>query len=117
MNDGSQKTIEQGISYTIPPGHDAWVEGNEPFVCIEVGRRAICKAMTVHSATRAMSALGQKATFAHAQAVSPFTSISNVDWRACRVRLCQNRTLALGGVTDFRVLSGQSAQHTEGSRR
>jgi hypothetical protein len=36
MNDGSQKTIEQGMSYTIPPGHDAWVEGNEPFVCIEV---------------------------------------------------------------------------------
>jgi hypothetical protein len=36
MNDGSQKTIEHGMSYTIPPGHDAWVEGNEPFVCIEV---------------------------------------------------------------------------------
>ena len=36
MNDGSQTTIEPGMSYTIPPGHDAWVEGNEPFVCIEV---------------------------------------------------------------------------------
>jgi hypothetical protein len=24
------------MSYTIPPGHDAWVEGAEPFVCIEV---------------------------------------------------------------------------------
>ena len=36
MNDGSQKSIEAGDSYTIPPGHDAWVEGNEPFVCIEV---------------------------------------------------------------------------------
>ncbi len=23
-------------SYTIPPGHDAWVEGNQPFVGIEV---------------------------------------------------------------------------------
>jgi hypothetical protein len=22
--------------YTIPPGHDAWVEGNQPFVAIEV---------------------------------------------------------------------------------
>lgn len=31
MNDGSQTTIEKGMSYTIPPGHDAWVEGNEPF--------------------------------------------------------------------------------------
>jgi len=34
--DGSQKRISPGDSYTIPPGHDAWVEGNEPFVCIEV---------------------------------------------------------------------------------
>jgi quercetin dioxygenase-like cupin family protein len=36
MKDGTRKTIEPGMSYTIPPGHDAWVEGSEPFVCIEV---------------------------------------------------------------------------------
>jgi len=36
MNDGTQKTIASGMSYTIPPGHDAWVEGGEPFVGIEV---------------------------------------------------------------------------------
>lgn len=36
LNDGSQKTIGPGESYTIPSGHDAWVEGNEPFVCVEV---------------------------------------------------------------------------------
>jgi len=36
MNDGTQKTIGKGMSYTIPPGHDAWVEGAEPFVGIEV---------------------------------------------------------------------------------
>jgi mannose-6-phosphate isomerase-like protein (cupin superfamily) len=36
MNDGSEKTIVAGDSYTIPPGHDAWVVGKEPFVCIEV---------------------------------------------------------------------------------
>jgi hypothetical protein len=36
MNDGAQATIAPGMSYTIPPGHDAWVEGNEPFVGIEV---------------------------------------------------------------------------------
>ena len=36
LTDGSQKTIAPGESYTIPPGHDAWVEGTEPFVCIEV---------------------------------------------------------------------------------
>jgi len=34
--DGSQKRIGPGDSYTIPPGHDAWVEGDEPFVCVEV---------------------------------------------------------------------------------
>jgi quercetin dioxygenase-like cupin family protein len=36
LNDGTEKTISAGESYTIPPGHDAWVEGNEPFVGIEV---------------------------------------------------------------------------------
>lgn len=36
LNDGTQKTFEPGTSYTIPPGHDAWVEGPERFVCIEV---------------------------------------------------------------------------------
>jgi hypothetical protein len=36
MNDGSQKTITKNMSYVIPPGHDAWVEGDEPFVGIEV---------------------------------------------------------------------------------
>jgi mannose-6-phosphate isomerase-like protein (cupin superfamily) len=35
-NDGTKKHIAPGESYTIPPGHDAWVEGSEPFVCIEV---------------------------------------------------------------------------------
>jgi mannose-6-phosphate isomerase-like protein (cupin superfamily) len=36
LTDGSKATIGPGMSYTIPPGHDAWVEGNEPFVAIEV---------------------------------------------------------------------------------
>jgi quercetin dioxygenase-like cupin family protein len=36
LQDGTQKTIVAGEAYTIPPGHDAWVEGDEPFVCIEV---------------------------------------------------------------------------------
>ncbi|HET7153027.1 MAG TPA: cupin domain-containing protein, partial [Candidatus Kapabacteria bacterium] len=35
-NDGTQKTISGGDSYRIPPGHDAWVEGNEPFVSVEL---------------------------------------------------------------------------------
>ncbi len=36
MQDGAEQTISAGDSYTIPPGHDAWVVGNEPFVGIEV---------------------------------------------------------------------------------
>lgn len=36
MMDGTEKTITAGDSYTIPPGHDAWVEGNQPFMGIEV---------------------------------------------------------------------------------
>ncbi|KWT66476.1 hypothetical protein APV28_4362 [Comamonas testosteroni] len=36
MQDGSQKMLSAGESYAIPPGHDAWVEGNEPFVGLEV---------------------------------------------------------------------------------
>ena len=36
MGDGSSQIIRAGDSYTIPPGHDAWVNGNEPAVAIEV---------------------------------------------------------------------------------
>ncbi len=36
LADGRRRTIEPGQSYTIPPGHDAWVEGQEPFVALEV---------------------------------------------------------------------------------
>ena len=36
LPDGNNKTISAGESYTIPPGHDAWVEGDQPFVGLEV---------------------------------------------------------------------------------
>jgi hypothetical protein len=36
MGDGSEQVIRAGDSYTIPPGHDAWVDGNDPAVAIEV---------------------------------------------------------------------------------
>jgi quercetin dioxygenase-like cupin family protein len=36
LADGTEKTISAGESYTIPPGHDAWVEGDKAFVGIEV---------------------------------------------------------------------------------
>lgn len=34
--DGALEKIHPGESYTIPPGHDAWVEGDVPFVGFEV---------------------------------------------------------------------------------
>jgi quercetin dioxygenase-like cupin family protein len=36
LEDGTEKSIAAGDAYSIPPGHDAWVEGNDPFVAIEV---------------------------------------------------------------------------------
>ena len=36
LPDGREEMIRAGESYTIPPGHDARVEGGEPFVGIEV---------------------------------------------------------------------------------
>jgi mannose-6-phosphate isomerase-like protein (cupin superfamily) len=36
MEDGTEQKIAAGDSYTIPPGHDAWVDGDSPFVGIEV---------------------------------------------------------------------------------
>jgi hypothetical protein len=36
MSDGSSQVVRAGDSYTIPPGHDAWVNGNEPAIAIEV---------------------------------------------------------------------------------
>jgi hypothetical protein len=36
MQDGTQKTIFAGESYTIPPGHDAWVEGKDNYTGIEI---------------------------------------------------------------------------------
>ena len=36
LDDGTELGIGAGQSYTIPPGHDAWVEGDEPFVGLEV---------------------------------------------------------------------------------
>jgi len=36
LADGAEKTIGAGESYAIPPGHDAWVDGKEPFVSYEI---------------------------------------------------------------------------------
>ena len=40
MRDGSTMTIGPDDAFEVPPGHDAWVIGDEPFVSIDtVGRR------------------------------------------------------------------------------
>jgi quercetin dioxygenase-like cupin family protein len=36
MVDGTRTTISPGNAYTIPAGHDAWVEGDETFVGYEI---------------------------------------------------------------------------------
>jgi quercetin dioxygenase-like cupin family protein len=40
LTDGTRIEIRAGDSYTIPPGHDAEVIGNEPFVGIEFSSAA-----------------------------------------------------------------------------
>jgi hypothetical protein len=36
LPDGREQAIRAGELYAIPPGHDAWVEGDEPFVAMEL---------------------------------------------------------------------------------
>jgi hypothetical protein len=38
--DGTELQIGPGTAYVIEPGHDAWVEGDEPFVGYEFESRA-----------------------------------------------------------------------------
>jgi class 3 adenylate cyclase len=35
MNDGQTLDVRAGTVYEVPPGHDAWVVGDEPFVTID----------------------------------------------------------------------------------
>jgi hypothetical protein len=39
-DDGTQTTIEAGSAYVIEPGHDAWVEGDEPVEMIEFNSKS-----------------------------------------------------------------------------
>jgi class 3 adenylate cyclase len=40
MDDGSSVLLEPDDAFEVPPGHDAWVEGDEPFVAVDsLGRR------------------------------------------------------------------------------
>lgn len=40
VNDGRTIDIGPGDAFTIPPGHDAWVAGNEPVVMLDWGGKA-----------------------------------------------------------------------------
>lgn len=40
LKDGTKATVKAGDSYTIPPGHDAEIIGNESFVGIEFSSAA-----------------------------------------------------------------------------
>jgi quercetin dioxygenase-like cupin family protein len=35
MNDGDEMDVEPGDAIRIPPGHDAWVVGEEPYVGVD----------------------------------------------------------------------------------
>jgi ethanolamine utilization protein EutQ (cupin superfamily) len=35
MDDGTEREFGPGEAMYIPPGHDAWVVGNEPFVAVD----------------------------------------------------------------------------------
>jgi hypothetical protein len=35
MDDGTEFEVGAGEAYEIPPGHDGWVVGNEPYVGVD----------------------------------------------------------------------------------
>ena len=37
LNDGTEIDLDPGEVIDIPPGHDAWVVGDEPFVGVDMG--------------------------------------------------------------------------------
>lgn len=37
MNDGTEEEFGPGDAFEVPPGHDAWVTGKEPFVGLDFG--------------------------------------------------------------------------------
>jgi uncharacterized cupin superfamily protein len=49
MDDGSEAEFDPGDVGSIPPGHDAWIVGNEPFISIDFPD---CRTMTESSDTR-----------------------------------------------------------------
>ena len=38
LDDGTEAEVGPGEAYVIPPGHDAWVVGDEPVVTVDMSR-------------------------------------------------------------------------------
>jgi hypothetical protein len=38
MDDGTEEEVGPGEAYVVPPGHDAWVVGDEPVVFVDMSR-------------------------------------------------------------------------------
>jgi quercetin dioxygenase-like cupin family protein len=36
MDDGTEKVMKEGEFFYVPPGHDSWVVGNEPYVSLHI---------------------------------------------------------------------------------
>ena len=36
MDDGTERVMEPGDFFYVPPGHDSWVVGNEPYISLHV---------------------------------------------------------------------------------
>jgi quercetin dioxygenase-like cupin family protein len=36
MEDGTEKVMQEGELFYVPPGHDSWVVGNEPYVSLHI---------------------------------------------------------------------------------
>lgn len=36
MRDGTQRVLEVGAAFYVPPGHDSWVVGEEPYVSLHL---------------------------------------------------------------------------------
>jgi quercetin dioxygenase-like cupin family protein len=36
MDDGTEKVMEPGDFFYVPPGHDSWVVGDEPYVSLHI---------------------------------------------------------------------------------
>ena len=41
LNDGTEEEVGPGEAYVIPPGHDAWVVGDEPVVSVDMSSATV----------------------------------------------------------------------------